>query len=226
MRIVIDTNIWIGYLIGKRLSFLKPLLTSGKIIVIASGELLKELKEVTQRAKFRKHFHLDKVDELVHLMQLKGEHYDVEEILPICRDSKDDFLLALCKVSRADYLVTGDLDLLSLLAYEGTVMLRPSNLDKKLFYEEVEYCAKVMRSLSHPTRLKILEIIDKENEVNMVILEKAFSMSKAALSQHISILRQGGILQVLRKGKTLNFRINYPILQKVEKALSRFKTQN
>ena len=91
MRIVIDTNIWIGYLIGKRLSFLKPLLTSGKIIVIASGELLKELKEVTQRAKFRKHFHLDKVDELVHLMQLKGEHYDVEEILPICRDSKDDF---------------------------------------------------------------------------------------------------------------------------------------
>ena len=38
----------------------------------------------------------------------------------VCRDTKDEFLLALSKDGKADYLVTGDKDLLSLYRYRKT----------------------------------------------------------------------------------------------------------
>jgi uncharacterized protein len=34
--------------------------------------------------------------------------------LKICRDAKDNFLLSLCHDSSADYLITGDKDLLAI----------------------------------------------------------------------------------------------------------------
>ena len=44
----------------------------------------------------------------------------VKSKVNVCRDTKDDFLLALSKDGKADYLVTGDKDLLSLNRYRKT----------------------------------------------------------------------------------------------------------
>lgn len=40
------------------------------------------------------------------------ELIEVESVITICRDTKDNFLLALAKDGKADYLLTGDKDLL------------------------------------------------------------------------------------------------------------------
>ena len=42
----------------------------------------------------------------------------------ICRDKKDNFLLALCEDGKADYLLTGDEDLLILKKYKKTTILK------------------------------------------------------------------------------------------------------
>lgn len=44
----------------------------------------------------------------------------VESIVTICRDPKDNFLLALAKDGKADYLLTGDKDLLDLIKFGKT----------------------------------------------------------------------------------------------------------
>ena len=41
----------------------------------------------------------------------------------ICRDKKDNFLLSLCVDGNADYLITGDNDLLSINNVEETSIL-------------------------------------------------------------------------------------------------------
>jgi len=46
--------------------------------------------------------------------------YDVKEVAEICRDPKDDFLLGLAEIAKADYLVTGDRDLLILKKHKMT----------------------------------------------------------------------------------------------------------
>lgn len=47
----------------------------------------------------------------------------VSSVVDICRDEKDNFLLALAKDSKADYLITGDADLLTIKKFEHTEIL-------------------------------------------------------------------------------------------------------
>lgn len=56
LKIVIDTNIWVSFLIGKNLSSLKSLITNQNIRIIISDELIEEIEEVTSRPKLRKYF--------------------------------------------------------------------------------------------------------------------------------------------------------------------------
>ena len=53
------------------------------------------------------------LDEFIDLINVKST-------VKICRDYKDDFLLALVKDGKADYLLSGDKDLLDLKKYGKT----------------------------------------------------------------------------------------------------------
>lgn len=46
-RIIIDTNIWISFLIGKELQYLKDLIVSEKVRIITTDQLLTEIRLVT-----------------------------------------------------------------------------------------------------------------------------------------------------------------------------------
>ncbi|MDQ6693586.1 MAG: PIN domain-containing protein [Chloroflexota bacterium] len=58
--------------------------------------------------------------------QLPSWIVDAESIPAISRDRKDDYLLAYSAVGEADYLVTGDDELLSLREVEGIKIVTPS----------------------------------------------------------------------------------------------------
>ena len=45
---------------------------------------------------------------------------EVQSVITFCRDPKDNFLLALAKDGKADYLLTGDKDLLILTKFGKT----------------------------------------------------------------------------------------------------------
>lgn len=50
----------------------------------------------------------------------------------LSRDPKDNFLLDLIEFSNADYLVTGDKDLLELSPFMTAKILTPSNFEKEI----------------------------------------------------------------------------------------------
>ena len=120
---IIDTNLWISFLIGKQLSSLKTLLTQRIIQPVYSQELLDELVEVTQRPKLQKYFRLDKVNELLLFLQEVGKVVEPSSTVTVCRDPKDNFLLAIAKDSQANFLITGDDDLLVIETFEQTTIL-------------------------------------------------------------------------------------------------------
>ena len=53
-----------------------------------------------------------------------------DSITPICRDSDDDLILACARDAAADYVVTGDEDLLVLKNYEGISIVNPREIEK------------------------------------------------------------------------------------------------
>ena len=52
---------------------------------------------------------------------------NVQSIVTICRDPKDNFLLALAKDSKANYLLTGDNDLLDIKKFDKTKIITINN---------------------------------------------------------------------------------------------------
>lgn len=51
IKVIFDTNVWISFLIGKRLSFIKEHIANGKILIITTPQLIEEILEVTSREK-------------------------------------------------------------------------------------------------------------------------------------------------------------------------------
>lgn len=113
-KVAIDTNIWITFLIGKAAHELENLLIEKNVIVLYSVELLAEINEVVQRPKFRKYFSSTALQIISDVFQVIGKYVDVKSSVHLCRDEKDNFLLALCIDGHADFLITGDADLLTL----------------------------------------------------------------------------------------------------------------
>lgn len=120
IRVVLDTNLWISHLISKRLGKVDELFARENLVVLFSAELRDEFIEVAQRPKFQKYFSSSDLVALLDLFDAYGEMIQVQRIVNACRDDKDNFLLALAAGGRADFLLTGDNDLLVLEKFEAT----------------------------------------------------------------------------------------------------------
>jgi len=108
VKVIFDTNVWISFLIGKRLSKIKEYISDGNITIVTTEQLLVELKIVTNRKKLKKYFPKDSVEELIELLETIAEKVNIKPTHFINRDVKDNFLLDLLDFSKADYLITGD----------------------------------------------------------------------------------------------------------------------
>lgn len=125
--VVIDTNLWISFLIGKRTANLISLLSRPNIALAISEEAMEELRLVTGRGKFRKYFPKSYAHKVIDFILSRAMTYKLKDIPNVCRDPKDNYLLALSDVAKADYLITGDQDLLVLEEYKDTVVLTLSD---------------------------------------------------------------------------------------------------
>ena len=135
IKVIFDTNVWISFLIGKRLSFIKNYISNGQVIIVTTEQLLKEIKEVTNRKPLKKYFPQESVIELLQLLETIAKKVEIEPTNFINRDTKDNFLLDLIDFSKADYLVTGDKDLLVHNPFKSATILTPANFEKVLTNE-------------------------------------------------------------------------------------------
>lgn len=122
-RVIIDTNIWISFLIGKALAGLHRHLNSGRIQVVICPHLLLELADVLARPRIRKYIPREKADEFFDLLDEVAILVEPKLGPPLCRDPKDDYLLYAALKARARYLVTGDDDLLSMQEIGNTQII-------------------------------------------------------------------------------------------------------
>lgn len=126
-RVIIDTNLWISFLLINDFSKLERILSDKLITLIFSDTLSNEFIEVAQRDKFKKYFTKIDLENLILRLREVGEFIDVVSTIAICRDAKDDFLLALAKDGKATHLITGDKDLLDIKIFGRTKIITITN---------------------------------------------------------------------------------------------------
>ncbi len=131
-KVILDTNLWISFLVSKKISFLDNYVQSGQIKLIFSEELFAEFITVAERPKFKKFFTPKDVKKLISFIDQFGVLYQVSSDIRECRDIKDNFLLNLAIDSSADFLVTGDKDLLEIKVIQNTRILTIKELEDEL----------------------------------------------------------------------------------------------
>jgi uncharacterized protein len=129
VKTVLDSSVLIS-------AFLTPHGTVGRFLkagldggfkVCSSAEILRETRERLLTAhRLRDRYTItDAAVERFCEGLLEGALviFDVSAIAPVCRDPNDDHVLAAALAADADYIVTGDADLLALRSYQGIQIL-------------------------------------------------------------------------------------------------------
>jgi hypothetical protein len=125
-KVLLDTNIWISFSIGKHLATLDRLFDPAKFTLYTCENTIAEYQAVARRPKLCAYISESRIEETLNLMaRLTLLHRPGLGVPPISsRDAKDSFLLTAAIELHADYIVTGDRDLLTLDPYFGTRILR------------------------------------------------------------------------------------------------------
>src|SRR5690606_21941132 len=93
---------------------LESLLTREDTRILFSSELVDELKATIAKPKLQKYFSANALEEMLDIFDPYIDFIDVKSKIKICRDPNDDFILSLAKDGKADYILTGDKDLLEI----------------------------------------------------------------------------------------------------------------
>ncbi len=119
MRIVLDTNVWIDWLVfdDPSIVLLKAAQQSGSLHILTDEVCLEELKAVLAYPEFK----LDEAQRRNHLAQVDrcvvrhgNQRMELPVDLPRCSDPDDQKFLTLARDASADWLLTRDKALLKL----------------------------------------------------------------------------------------------------------------
>jgi hypothetical protein len=131
MRVILDTNIIVSGLIsphGPPAHIIAHWLDED-FKLLYTPDMLVELEDVLARAWLKeKMAHVpNRIDEFLDAIAMLGELVmGYASVAGSVRDPFDEMFLACAVLGRADYIVTGDKDLLLLVEYESTQILSPS----------------------------------------------------------------------------------------------------
>jgi uncharacterized protein len=99
-------------------------LGSGKILL--SFAVLAELYGVLSRKQFRRYVNEEDIRRFLAALTREAQWVDINVRIVACRDPKDDKFLELAVCGHAEYIVTGDADLIVLHPFRGIQILTPS----------------------------------------------------------------------------------------------------
>lgn len=68
MKVIIDTNLWISFLIGHQTKFVRRMLTDLRFDVFVCSNLIEEIRDVASRDKIRKHLGTTDLDDLLNII--------------------------------------------------------------------------------------------------------------------------------------------------------------
>ena len=84
--------------------------------------------------------------------------------------------------------------------------------------DEIEKLADIFKALSEPTRLRLVNLLSKNDGAFCVnALSQRLGVTQSAISQHLRILRQTGLVRGERRGQYVHYLIDKKVLEQYKK---------
>ncbi len=138
MKVIIDANVIISYLLTFRTSDTIPLVVEWCMVqpgqLIVPKELIQEVTDVVARKPYlRVRIPLDRLNlVLERLLAIAEVPSPLHEFGSYSLDAKDDYLIAYGLIQQADYLITGDANLLALRRVHTLTIVDPGEFYRLL----------------------------------------------------------------------------------------------
>ncbi len=135
LKLVLDTNTIVSGLIwhGNEFQLLERI-EAGEVVMFTSSEMTEELNLVMRRPKLQK-FLIDSkrsAEPLIEKILLMSELVTSNVKVDVCRDKKDNKFIECALSANADYIVSGDEDLLSLKQFRNIKIVKTTEILKIL----------------------------------------------------------------------------------------------
>lgn len=85
----------------------------------------------------------------------------------------------------------------------------------RLDADAVQQAAGMLKCIGHPIRLQIIELLDREGELNVSAIYETLDIEQAVASQHLNLMRDKGVLTSRRDGVHVYYRIEDPRVTQV-----------
>lgn len=127
IKVILDANIFVSFFLtgGETIATVFSLWKRGEFEVFASADIVAEVYRIFRYPKIQKRVTFVDQKALTQMIEdLVGRVYP-QERTHVLRDPDDEKYLQAASVCQADYLVSGDRDLLSLKKYGTTRIVSP-----------------------------------------------------------------------------------------------------
>ncbi len=119
-KIVIDTNVIISAILFNNSAPAKAVnLANQKGLILLSDTIFQEMQKTLSRPKFDRYLSFESRRQILSKLLLGSELVEITETITICRDPKDNQFLELAVSGQANFIITGDQDLLVLNPFQG-----------------------------------------------------------------------------------------------------------
>ena len=80
---------------------------------------------------------------------------------------------------------------------------------RNLTFDKLNRVAKILKTISHPVRLEILEVLEAEEPLTVSAIREKISteVEQSMLSHHLIKMKDNGILSSFKQGKYIHYRI-------------------
>lgn len=91
--------------------------------------------------------------------------------------------------------------------------------------DNLNVSSEVLRAIAHPLRMRILEFIDNNSDINVNKIYNTLKLEQSITSQHLRILRDAGLVNTIRDGKYIHYTVNYDKVSHVVNSVDGFLEQ-
>ena len=86
-----------------------------------------------------------------------------------------------------------------------------------LQHQDMEKAAFILKSIAHPSRLAIIDILSRQDWVPVSEISQKLKIEQSLTSHHLNMMKTKGVLESKREGKSIKYKLK---LQEVVQVLS------
>ncbi len=103
-------------------------------------------------------------------------------------------------------------------------MLKGSTETVVLEYAKLRKSLILLRSLTHETRLKIIDMLSEEGPLNVTDIFIKLRVEQSVASQHLAALRKYDIVHTARNGKNIIYQLNQARIDELKDLIEQLST--